>query len=81
MIPIPYAHIFSVYLCIWIVILAVLWIRHEIRQYASRDWTGVKNRLYLCRNCHLSFMAPHRSGNIIRCPRCNEMCFLNLRKR
>lgn len=80
MIPLPYGHLFYVYICAWVLLLAVLWLLHEIRQRKTPEWFVVKERLYHCPNCYLSFMAQHDSENITRCPRCNEMCFLKKRR-
>lgn len=70
--------IFSVFAFMWVVIITLLWIRHEYKK-RSFDWTTTKEQLYSCTNCHYSFLAKH-DGNITRCPRCNEMCFLKKKK-
>lgn len=81
MIPLPFAHVFSVYFICWFIVLAVLWFREELRRRRAVEWTVVKEHLYTCSNCHLAFMAKHDSENITRCPRCNEICFLRKKKR
>lgn len=80
MIPISYSGIYAVYICLWLVIIAILWFREE-RRVAKSDWAVVKKKLYLCDKCHLSFLASHDQEHITRCPRCNEMCFIRKRKR
>lgn len=80
MIPLPYEHIFSVYFGLWFIVLGILWLREELRGKKTLEWSVVKEHLYTCRNCHLSFMAQHDSENVTRCPRCNEMCFIRKRK-
>ena len=81
MIPISELHIFYVYMFFWLIALAVLWVRQEMRQRKAYDWSVVKERLYFCDSCHLSFLAQHDSENVTRCPRCNELCFIRKRKR
>ncbi len=80
MIPLSYGQFFNVYICLWIAMLALLWLREEWRCRKS-DWSVVKDKLYLCDKCHLSFLARHDREHITRCPRCNEMCFLKKRKK
>jgi DNA-directed RNA polymerase subunit RPC12/RpoP len=41
----------------------------------------VKDRLYLCGKCHLTFLARDDREHIVRCPRCHEMCFFRQSKR
>ena len=81
MIPISELHIFHIYLLFWLIALVILWIRQEMRQKKAYDWSVVKERLYFCDNCHLSFLSQHDSENVTRCPRCNELCFIRKRKR
>lgn len=71
--------IFAVFTFTWVVIITALWIRHEYKSKAL-DWTISKDQLYSCSKCHYSFLAKDDSGNITRCPRCNEMCFLKKKK-
>ena len=56
MIPISELHIFYIYIFFWLLVLAILWIRQEMRQKKAYDWSVVKERLYFCDNCHLSFL-------------------------
>ena len=72
-------YIFAVFVFIWVVLITFLWLRHEYRK-SSSDWTTTKEQLYSCSKCHFSFLAKDDSGNITRCPRCNEMCFLKKKK-
>lgn len=81
MIPLSYHSAFAIYVLLWIIVLALLWGREEIRKRKSYEWSVVKERLYLCGKCHLSFLAKHDGENVTRCPRCNEMCFIRKRKR
>jgi len=80
MIPLTFGQFFSVYLSLWVILLACLWYREE-RKRPPEDWTIAKDHLYTCSSCHLSFLAKDDSSNITRCPRCNEMCFLKRKKR
>ena len=80
MIPIPYEHLFSVYITLWFIVLAIFWYR-EVSRLRRGDWSIAKERLYKCDRCHLSFLAKSDSENVTRCPRCNEMCFIKKRKR
>ena len=80
MIPVLYENVFNIYICIWLVLLVVLWIREEIRTRRRSVWTVVKEKLYVCDKCHLVFLASHDQEHITRCPRCNEMCFIRKRK-
>ncbi len=80
MIPLSYSQIFNIYICLWIAVLVLLWFREE-RRVRKSDWSVVKDKLYLCDKCHLSFLAQHDQEHITRCPRCNEMCFQRKRKR
>ena len=81
LIPVKPENLFAVYFTVWFIFLAVLWIRAEWRSRKNLDWTVVKEHLYVCGKCHLSFLAKRDGENIMRCPRCNEMCFLKNRKR
>lgn len=80
MIPIPYEQTFSACICLALLILAIMWLREELRA-RPRDWSVVKEKLYICDKCHYSFLAEHDEEHITRCPRCNEMCFIRKRKR
>ena len=71
--------IFAVLAFSWVVIISALWLRHECKR-KSHDWTISKDQLYSCSKCHYSFLAKDDRGNITRCPRCNEMCFLKKKK-
>ena len=53
MIPLPFAHVFSVYFICWFIVLAVLWFREELRRRRAVEWTVVKEHLYTCSNCHI----------------------------
>ena len=79
MIHIPLAQILGTFTFMWVVIITFLWIRHEYKK-KSPDWTTTKEQLYSCPKCHYTFLAKDDTGNITRCPRCNEMCFLKKKK-
>lgn len=79
MISLTFGQFFAVYITFWVIVLAFLWYRDELKKTAD-DWTLAKDHLYICSRCHLSFLAKDDSANITRCPRCNEMCFLKRRK-
>lgn len=80
MISLTFGQFFAVYITFWVVVLAFLWYRDE-RKKPSDDWTIAKDHLYICPQCHLSFLAKDDSSNITRCPRCNELCFLKRKKK
>jgi len=80
MIDILLHNTFNVYICIWLAVLTVLWIREEIRTSRSSVWSAAKEKLYSCDKCHLVFLAKDEE-HITRCPRCNELCFIKKRKR
>lgn len=79
MIHIYPAQIFAVFAFMWVIIITFLWIKHEY-QRKNQDWTTTKEQLYSCSKCHYLFLARDDRGNITRCPRCNEMCFLKKKK-
>ncbi len=79
MIPISPGQFFSIYVCLWLIVLAFLWFREE-RRVQKSNWSVVKDKLYVCDKCHLSFLAQDNREYITRCPRCNEMCFIKKRK-
>ena len=79
MISLTFGQFFAVYITFWVIVLAFLWYRDELKK-PSDDWTFAKDHLYICSRCHLSFLAKDDSANITRCPRCNEMCFLKRKK-
>ena len=41
MIPISELHIFYLYIFFWLLALAILWIRQEMRQKKAYDWSVV----------------------------------------
>lgn len=79
MIQILPSHLFGILVFFWVALITFLWIRHEYKK-KSLDWTTTKEQLYSCSKCHYSFLAKDDRGNITRCPRCNEMCFLKKKK-
>ena len=64
-----------IYLFLWLVTIAILWIR-EVRRIKAHDWRINSNRLFNCNSCHYSFLAKDENANLVRCPRCNAMCIL-----
>ncbi len=84
----PFEHIFTVLLFAWVILIAVLWLRQEMRS-RKRDWPVFKEKLYFCSHCRHSFLeddaaededAAVRRETIVRCPHCHEMCFMKRRK-
>jgi len=71
--------VFILFTVLWLGLLFVLWFRSEVK-HSNHNWTTAKDNLYNCPKCHQTFLAPHDTENITRCPRCNEMCFLKRRK-
>ena len=82
MIPIPLDRIFVWYFAAWFFVIALLWICDEFRKRKnSTSDSVVKDRLYLCSKCNLTFLARDDREHIVRCPRCHEMCFFRQSKR
>jgi uncharacterized paraquat-inducible protein A len=72
MISLSIENSFIVYLFVWLITIAILWIREIWRNYAY-DWSLSKDQLLSCKRCHYSFLSKH-GENVSRCPRCNEIC-------
>ncbi len=82
MIPIPLDRIFVWYFATWFFVIALLWICDEFRKLKNNSSDSVvKDRLYLCSKCNLTFLARDDREHIVRCPRCHEMCFFRQSKR
>ncbi|MDD5727307.1 MAG: hypothetical protein PHV59_01970 [Victivallales bacterium] len=64
-----------IYLFLWLIMIAALWIR-ELRREKKYDWSISNNRLFRCNSCHYSFLVKEEHTHLVRCPRCNEMCIL-----
>jgi len=63
------------YLFLWLITIVILWIR-ELRRIKTYDWSISSNRLFRCNACHYSFLIKDEHINVVRCPRCNEMCIV-----
>ena len=82
MIPIPLDRIFVWYFGAWFFVITLLWICDELRKRKKNmSDSVVKDRLYLCGKCNLTFLARDDREHIVRCPRCHEMCFFRQSKR
>jgi transcription initiation factor IIE alpha subunit len=64
-----------IYLFLWLITIAILWVR-ELRRIKAHDWSISNNRLFRCNSCHYSFLVKDEHTNLVRCPRCNAMCIL-----
>lgn len=80
MIPVSLGDIFNIYICLWLIVLAIMWIREELRVWRS-EWSVVKERLYICNKCRYTFLAKDDREHITRCPSCNAICFIRKKKR
>lgn len=82
MIPIPLSHIFVWYFAVWFFAIAFLWVRDEFRKRKNTSDSVVKDRLYLCGKCRLTFLArDNNREHFVRCPRCHDICFFRQSKR
>jgi uncharacterized paraquat-inducible protein A len=79
MIGIDYGNGFIVYLLLWLITIAILWIR-ELLRVKSYNWDITKNKLFNCDHCHYAFTG-RDSSNVTRCPRCNNMCIVRKKRR
>ena len=81
MIPILPIHIFSAFIIIVFLVLVAVWIHSEFRHRPDYDWSAVREKLYHCDNCHISFLACNEKGNSSCCPACGEYCFIGKKRR
>lgn len=80
MIPILPIHIFSAFILVTFLVLFIVWLHSEFQHRPSYDWSVVRERLYHCDNCHISFLACNEKGNSARCPGCGEYCFIGKKR-
>ena len=73
MIQLDYTEAIFAYLLLWIIAIALLWWR-ELGRVKRHDWELSNSRLFHCDHCHHSFIIKEPL-NVIRCPKCNGMCF------
>ena len=78
MIEITYADGFFIFLLAWLVLLAVLAWREQLR-CKRHKWQLINSNLFHCDNCHHSFI-PDEELNLCRCPRCNAVCIRRRRR-
>jgi uncharacterized paraquat-inducible protein A len=78
MIGIDYGNGFIIYLLLWLVTIAILWIR-ELLRTKSYNWDLTKSKLFHCDHCHYAFTS--HGSNVTRCPRCNNMCIVRKKRR
>ncbi len=64
-----------IYLFLCLITISILWVR-ELLRIKAHDWSISNNRLFRCNSCHHSFLIKDEHTNLVRCPRCNEMCIL-----
>ena len=81
MIPILPIHIFSAFIVVTFVGLLIAWLHSEFKHRPDYDWSAVREQLYYCENCHISFLAGSEKGNFARCPGCGEYCFIGKKRR
>jgi len=67
------SEIIFTYFLFWLVLLAILWRREEMR-VRRNEWRISSSQLFHCDNCHHSFVNRDRGASLCRCPRCNAMC-------
>ena len=66
------------YLVLWLVAIAFLWIRELLRARRAEQM-AIRGRLFTCDKCRNVFLYEDTS-NITRCPRCNSMCILRKKR-
>ncbi|MBP5183087.1 MAG: hypothetical protein J6331_08690 [Lentisphaeria bacterium] len=81
MIPIQPIHIFSAFIAVLFLVLFIAWLHSEFKHKPDYDWSAVRENLYHCDNCHISFLACNEKGNFARCPGCGEYCFIGKKRR
>lgn len=79
MIPVTIDTAFTIYLMVWLLVLAILWGRKIWRDHAMEGSLS-KNRLFRCDLCHYAFVSKD-NVTITRCPRCNGICIFRKRRR
>lgn len=72
MIGLSLANALVAVLVLWLIWLAVLWLR-ELNRNDRSAWSLSNSRLFHCDRCHHSFILK-KTENITRCPRCNSIC-------
>ena len=72
MIGMSFADALFAFLALWLIYLAVLWLR-ELNRVNRSAWRLSNSRLFHCDNCHHSFVLK-KMVNLTRCPRCNAIC-------
>ena len=81
MIPILPIHIFSAFIVVTFSGLLIAWLHSEFKHRPDYDWSAVREQLYYCDNCHISFLAGSEKGNFARCPGCGEYCFIGKKRK
>ena len=78
MIGIGFDHFFILYITLGIFILTIFWTRQIFREKVY-EWNISQEFLGRCNNCNVTFLA-HRNESIARCPACNEMMKIRLKR-
>ncbi|MDD3155714.1 MAG: hypothetical protein PHS41_12690 [Victivallaceae bacterium] len=65
-------------LALWLLFLAILWLR-ELNRIRNFEWHLSNSRLFHCDQCHHSFIIKEPL-NLCRCPRCNAICISRNRR-
>lgn len=72
MFSIPLQVGFEVYLALMLAGLGIAVALDYFRGGAAQ-WKVVEEQLCFCRECHFTFLV-RRKANIVRCPRCRNLC-------
>ena len=79
MIAINFSTALLIYMLVWLLTIAILWIR-EVWRNKVNDWKISNSRLFRCDHCQYAFLTKENT-NITRCPRCNGMCILRKKRK
>ncbi len=77
MINLTYAEGIFFYVLLCLGTIVILWAR-ELWRNRAYSWESSTRRVLNCPECHVSFIVPENT-NVIRCPRCNSICFYRKR--
>jgi len=73
MIGVTYAQGFFLLLVLWLLGIAVCYLRATRRRYQPQWRREDANHLFSCDRCHYTFLNKDQV-NLTRCPRCNAIC-------
>lgn len=72
MIELDEQSVLLLYMCVWLGLIVILWIREKFR-VNKFDWELSNTKLFHCSNCHHTFLTQD-GANLTRCPNCNSIC-------